>query len=57
MYTDQGGFPTYAVKDPIGWALRFLNHFGFAEKNGTDWRVKSVGDICDRLRDLATIAI
>ena len=53
VHKDQGGFPKYAVKDPVCWTLRFLNHFGLAEKTGrSDWRIKSVGDMCAWLRAL-----
>ena len=39
-------------KNAVPDTLRFLNHFGFAEKTGSDWRIKSVKDMCERLRDL-----
>ena len=40
-------------KNVVPDTLRFLNHFGFAEKDGhSDWRIKSVKDMCKRLRDL-----
>lgn len=33
--------------------LRFLTHFGLADKRGqSDWRIKSVPDMCDWLREL-----
>ena len=53
VHQDQKGLPKYAVKDPVGWTLRFLNHFGLAEKTGhSDWRIKSVGDMCAWLHAL-----
>ena len=52
-HTDQGGLPKYAVKDPVRWTLRFLNHFRLAEKPKHGyWRIKSVDDMCDRLHAL-----
>lgn len=49
-----GGFPPDDLVDSlVGRTLRFLNHFGFAEKNGnSDWRIKSVGNICAWLHAL-----
>ena len=49
--------------DSVLSTLRFLTHFGFAKKANTDekpeghteedyWRIKSVDDMCDRLRAL-----
>ncbi len=56
VHGDQGGHPTYDVKDPIGWTLRFLIHFGFAEKKRIGynhyWHIKSVDEMCQRLRAL-----
>lgn len=50
-----GGFPPDDLADPlVSRTLRFLNHFGFAEENGSDWCVKSVDDMCARLRDIET---
>ena len=56
VHQNQGGLPKYAVKDPVGWTLRFLNHFGFAKKTGRsdyeNWHIKSVDKMCQRLHAL-----
>ena len=54
VHKEQGGLPPKPLKDPlVNRTLRFMNYFGFAEKNGrSDWRIKSVDDMCNRLRDL-----
>ena len=51
VHKTQGGLPPKPLKDSlVNRTLRFMNHFGFAEKNGrNDWRIKSVDDICGRL--------
>ena len=39
--------------DSVLSTLRFLNHFGFADKTGhSEWHIKSVDDMCQRLREL-----
>lgn len=55
--TEIGNYPDelsqYRNDNVIPHILRFLNHFGFAEKNGrSDWHIKSVKDMCQRLPDL-----
>ena len=52
VHEDRGGLPECAVKNLVPNALRFLNHFGLAEKPGGYWRIKSVDDMCARLRAL-----
>ena len=48
-----GKFPPDDLVDSlVSRTLRFLKHFGFAEENGSDWRVKSVGDMCTWLHAL-----
>ncbi|MDD9975167.1 MAG: hypothetical protein OXU27_14230 [Candidatus Poribacteria bacterium] len=43
----------YENENVVPHTLRFLNHFGFAkELEDCDWHIKSVDDMCDRLRDL-----
>ena len=48
-----GELSEYRTENVVPHTLRFLNHFGFADKTGrSDWRIKSVEDMCQRLRDL-----
>ena len=42
----------YKNRNVVPHTLRFLDHFGFAEKNGSDWCIKSVGDMCAWLHAL-----
>ena len=45
----EDGFGADSVKS----TLRFLTHFGLADKRGqSDWRIKSVDEMCERLRTL-----
>ena len=48
VYENRGGLPRYTVR-AVPHTLRFLKYFGFAEGY---WRIKSVGDMCARLRAL-----
>ena len=56
-YPGPGKLSQYKNKNVVPHTLNFLNHFGFAkkaEKNGrSDWHIKSVKDMCQRLRALA----
>ncbi|MCY3723283.1 MAG: hypothetical protein OXG97_13760 [Candidatus Poribacteria bacterium] len=50
----QGELSQYENENVVPHTLRFLNHFGFAkELEDGDWRIKSVDDMCARLRGLA----
>ena len=43
----------YENENVVPHTFRFLNHFGFAkELEDGGWHIKSVNDMCDRLRDL-----
>ena len=49
----QGELLQYERENVVPHTLRFLKHFGFAkELEDGDWHIKSVDDMCDRLRDL-----
>ncbi|RKU27174.1 hypothetical protein C6499_12265 [Candidatus Poribacteria bacterium] len=49
----RGELSQYENENVVPHTLRFLNHFGFAEKTGrSDWRIKSVEKMCKWLRDL-----
>jgi len=49
----QGELSQYENENVVPHTLRFLNYFGFAkELEDGDWHIKSVDDMCDRLRDL-----
>ena len=49
----QGELSQYRNENVVPHTLRFLNHFGFAkELEDGDWHIKSVDDMCDRLRGL-----
>ena len=46
----RGEISQYQNENVVPHTLRFLNHFGFAEKIGrSDWYIKSVDDMCQRL--------
>ena len=52
-----GELSQYNNNNVVPHTLNFLNHFGFAEKTEktgrSDWHIKSVNDMCQRLHALA----
>ena len=49
----QNGIPKFAEDDPVNTVLYALKQFGLADHPKRDhWRIKSVGDMCDRLHVL-----
>ena len=49
----QGELSKYKKENVVPHTLRFLNHFDFAkELEDGDWHIKSVDDMCKRLRGL-----
>ena len=49
----QGELSQYQNENVVPHTFRFLNYFGFAkELEDGDWHIKSVDDMCNRLRDL-----